>query len=146
MGRITEPMEIENEALLVLAMQVAYDAKLGEALAELEHRCDDLPPAEQFPRDGDQPIVTEETDALAVALHLLTMSLPTTRVFIEDAISLWLADDPEHAAIVRLTLLLPWQDARGQWHPHTPIWIRFFGEIAASAEEKFGPFGPRPVR
>ena len=51
MGRITEPMNIQNLPLCELAMQVAYYAKLGEVMAELEYLCEDLPPTERFPSD-----------------------------------------------------------------------------------------------
>ncbi len=144
MGRVTEPADIENEALRDLAVRVAYDAKLGEAMADLEMLCDDLPPAERFSPDGDDLTITEETDALDVVRHLLLTSLPQMSAFLEEAIAMWLEEDPEHWAIMRLTVILPWQDSAGQWQADVPDWILFFGAFAAGAEEKFGPFGRQP--
>ena len=144
MGRVTEPIDIQNEPLRDLALQVAYYAKLGEAMAALEHLCDDVPPAERFPLDDDLTI-TEETDALAVARHLLMMSLPTMKAFLAEAIAMWLEEDSEHAPILHMTVVLPWQDPPGQWQADAPDWIRFFDAIAAAAQEKLGPFGSQAV-
>ena len=142
MVRVTEPADIENEPLRDLAVRVAYDAKLGEAMAELEMLCDDLPPAERFPRDEDDLTITEETDALDVVRHLLLLwGLPQMKAFLEEAVAMWLEEDPENWAILRMTVILPWQDSAGGRQADVPDWMLFFGAFAAGAEETFGPFG-----
>ena len=64
---------------------------------------------------------------------------------LEGAIAMELEQDPEHAPILRLTVILPGQDSPGQWQADVPDWIRLFAAIASSPEKKFGPFGSRPA-
>jgi len=81
---------------------------------------------------------------LVVALSVIHETRHVSEQELEELVASWLAEDPEHWPVLRLMLLDPWQERPGNWADDTPDWVRTFGAIAASAHEKYDPFGRRP--
>src|SRR5688572_19047138 len=119
MVRINDPMHVQHPQLQQFAWNAAYYVKIAEAIEDLNDLCDDLPDEERFAPARCEGWY-EDVDSVAAALHLLITNDRKGREFLEEMISMWLAEDPEHWAILRLTVILPWYDVAGGWRTDVP--------------------------
>jgi len=108
---------------------------VAEAAEELEFLLEDVPPEERAPVNFDSPWPWR-FDPLSVAHMLVQTFRDDTETELERLIATWIGEDPENWPVVRLTVIIPWQDHPGEWHEDAPEWIRTFGTIAANAQAR----------
>ena len=84
-------------------------------------------------------------DAFVVALSVMTHTREAAEQGLEELVATWLGEDRENWPVFCLTLVDPWQERAGIWSEATPEWVRTLGAIAATAHEKYDPYGRRPT-
>lgn len=61
--------------------------------------------------------------------------------YLEGEVMQWLAQDPEHWPIFRLTLLDPWRKKSGKWRKGRPGWVMMLATNTVFAHNQQDPFG-----
>ena len=140
MPRITDPTRIDNPDLRELAIQAAWVTKLEDAVAVLEDLVIDL--ADEAEED-ELPANLQpwEEEPIAVALAVVQANFEEAERVLEERVTAWLAEDPEHWPIFRLVVLDPWQEPPGQWRDDVPGWVLSLGSnttIAHFQQDLFG--------
>jgi hypothetical protein len=140
MTRITDPAHVDNPELRDLAIQAAWVAKLEDAVAVLEDlvfSVDD--DAEVTEPDPDREPWDE--DPLVVALDVARANAEDADRLLEERVTAWLAQDPEHWPIFRLAVLDSWQERPGEWRGDVPGWVLSLGSNTILAHVQQDPFG-----
>jgi hypothetical protein len=139
MTHITDPSHVDNSELRDLAIQAAWVAKLEDAVEILEDLVFDEDDAGADELTAN-PQPWEEAP-LAVALDVVRASFEETDRVLEERVTTWLAQDPEHWPIFRLAVLDPWQERPGQWRNDVPGWVLSLGSNTIIAHFQQDPFG-----
>ena len=143
MTLIYDPVQLKPPKLREFAIITAWISTVAAAERDLEDLIGDLPPEERQLPDFSTPWPWD-FDSFVVALSVIHETRHVSEQELEELVAIWLAEDPEHWPVLRLMLLDPWQERPGSWADDTPDWVRTLGAIAASAHEKYDPFGRRP--
>ncbi len=95
------------------------------SLAALADRIDRLEAAAEALAGADPT-----GDGLDDLRALVLVRLEDEDAILAIALAEWLAADPEHAHILRLATVLPWQDPRTGWLRRAPRWARILATHA----------------
>ena len=140
MNRVTDPTHVDNPELRDLAIQAAWVAKLEDAVEVLK----DLVFAadiDEEDTEADPDREPWEEDPLVVALDVVRANAEDADRGLEERVTAWLAQDPEHWPIFRLAVLDPWQKRPGQWRDDVPGWVVSLGSNTIIAHVQQDPFG-----
>ena len=144
MNRVTDPTHVDNPELRELAIQAAWVAKLEDAVGILEDLVFDVDDdAEETEPDLD--LEPWQEDPLVVALDVVRANAEDADRLLEERVTEWLAEDPEHWPIFRLAVLDPWQKRPGQWRDDAPRWVLTLGSNTIIAHVQQDPFGRQQI-
>jgi hypothetical protein len=145
MIRIHDPAQLTHPKLREFAVVAAWIATLAEAANDLEDLVVDVPPEERVLPDYSTPWPWD-FDSFVVALSVMNHTRDAAEQSLEELVATWLGEDRENWPVLCLTLVDPWQERPGICSEETPERVRTLGRIAATAHEKYDPFGRRPTR
>jgi hypothetical protein len=137
---ITDPTQIDTPDLRELAVQAAWVAKLKDAVEALEDLVFDVDDDAEVDELSPE-LQPWEDEPLAVALDVVRVNFEEADSSLEERVTEWLAQDPEHWPIFRLAVLDPWQVRPGQWRDDVPGWVLSLGSNTILAHFQQDPFG-----